>query len=182
MIQFPKPLIGICAFSGTGKTTLLTRLLPLLRQHGLRIGMIKHAHCSFELDTPGKDSFKLREAGAEQMVVASRNRMATITDFDDDRAEPSLADALRQLDPEHLDLVLVEGFKHEPIPKIELHRVSLGHPMLFIEDDNIIAFACDEPLEIGPGGPEVLDLNNPQTIARFILRRIPNAPRVATGP
>lgn len=163
------PVLGFAAFSGTGKTILLTKLLPILKAHGLRIGMIKHAHHSFDIDRPGKDSCELRKAGAEQMLIASRNRWALMVEADPP-AEPQLQALLPHLDQNALDLILVEGFKHERFPKIELHRPSLGHPLLFPEDDTVIAIACDAPLPVRTSLP-VLDLNDPGQIANFILTR-----------
>lgn len=169
MLETPIPLMGICAFSGTGKTTLLTRLLPLLRERAIRVAVVKHAHHSFEMDTPGKDSYELRKAGASQMLVASRNRMALLTENLERKDEPVLAEALALLDFASADLVLVEGFKHESIPKIELYRPALGKPLLCREDDNILAVASDGVVELPPGLP-LLDLNAPAQIAAFIVR------------
>lgn len=163
------PVLGFAAFSGTGKTTLLIKLLPMLKARGLRIGMIKHAHHSFDIDHPGKDSYELRKAGAEQMLIASRIRWALMVETDPP-TEPRLQDLLPRLDQATLDLILVEGFKHERFPKIELHRPNLGHPLLFPEDDSIIAVACDAPLPVRTSLP-VLDLNDPGQIADFILTR-----------
>lgn len=159
------PLIGFAAWSGAGKTTLLERLIPMLKERGLRLALIKHAHHDFDIDQPGKDSYRLRKAGAQQTLVASARRSALITEFDDGAAEPSLPRLLQQLDLAHLDLVLVEGFRHEPIPKIELHRASLGKPLIFPEDKNIIAVACDTPLAAAL--PQ-LDLNDVAALADFI--------------
>lgn len=169
MISFPVPLLGFCAFSGAGKTTLLRQLLPLLQSAELRTGVIKHAHHQFEIDYPGKDSYELRKAGAEQLVVASRKRMAWIREFDDDRPEPSLQEALKSLDATSLDLVLVEGFKSERIPKIEIHRAALGKPLLFPDDSDVIAIATDCELPIQARDIPKLDLNLPADIADFIL-------------
>jgi molybdopterin-guanine dinucleotide biosynthesis protein B len=163
------PLLGIAAWSGTGKTTLLRQILPRLRRRGLRVGMIKHAHHSFDIDVPGKDSYELRKAGAAQMLVASRHRWALVTERDSGD-EPRLDEVLRHLDQDALDLVLVEGFKHEPLPKIELHRPSLGHPLLCLHDRTIVAIATDEPLSVDPGIP-VLDINDPDGVCEFILNR-----------
>lgn len=159
------PVLGIAAWSGTGKTTLLVKLLPLLRAQGLRIGMLKHAHHAFDIDHPGKDSYELRKAGAEQMLIASNQRWALMVEspVSDD---VSLTTMLDQLNRNTLDLILVEGFRHEPFPKIELHRTALGKPLLFPEDDSIMAIACDAPLETHL--PQ-LDLNAPEAIAAFIL-------------
>lgn len=174
MTGYPLPVVGFCAFSGTGKTTLLTHLLPLLKERGLRIGVVKHAHHLFDIDQPGKDSYELRRAGADQMLVASRNRMARIEEFRTPRNEPSLEESLSALDPNRLDLVLVEGFKHERYPKIELHRPDLGRPLLFLSDPDIIAIATDTPA-VNPGNHlPVLDLNQPDEIAAFIQRWILN--------
>jgi molybdopterin-guanine dinucleotide biosynthesis protein B len=167
--DYPRPLLGICAFSGTGKTTLLRRLIPLLRAHGLRTGLIKHAHHEFDLDYPGKDSYELRKAGADQVVVASRNRIAWVCELGESRSEPQLDEALAPLAPEHLDLVLVEGFKRAAIPKLELHRPALGRPPIFPGDPWVIAVASDRPLDTGRDGPPRLDLNQPQEIAAFIV-------------
>ncbi len=167
--DFPCPVIGFCAFSGTGKTTLLTRLIPLLKANGLRLGLVKHAHHGFDLDQPGKDSYELRKAGADQTVVTSRRRMATITEFPEGRPEPQLAEALTALHAEMLDLVLVEGFKRERFPRIELHRPSLGRPLIYPEDPEVIAIATDMPMTAAPDALPRLDLNQPQEVARFIM-------------
>jgi molybdopterin-guanine dinucleotide biosynthesis protein MobB len=169
MIKFPLPLLGFCAYSGTGKTTLLTKLLPLLKKEGLRVGIVKHAHHRFDIDHPGKDSYELRKAGAEQMLVASRRRMALVMETGDQQTEPCLEDALAMLALEHLDLVLVEGFKQAAIAKIELHRPSLGKPLMYPEDRHIIAIASDEPHEFSHRVIAQLDLNRPEEFVRFIL-------------
>ena len=169
MPDFPIPVLGLCAFSGTGKTTLLTALLPLLRARGMRVAVIKHAHHSFDLDYPGKDSYELRKAGAVQTLVASRQRVALIREYEPERAEPSLADARALVDPTGMDLVLVEGFKREPLPKIELCRPSRGRPLMCGRDANIIAVASDGPVEL-PRDLPLLDLNSPAQIADFVLR------------
>ena len=170
MIDFPLPLLGFCAYSGTGKTTLLTKLLPLLKDMDLRIAVVKHAHHRFDIDHPGKDSYELRRAGADQMLVASRRRIAFIKETPDQRKEPVLEEALAILSTEDLDLVLVEGFKQASIRKIELHRPTLGKPLLYPHDQQIIAIASDAPLEVKPGIPQ-LDLNAPGEIVAFILQR-----------
>lgn len=159
------PVLGIAAWSGAGKTTLLTRLLPLLRARGLRVGMIKHAHHDFDIDHPGKDSYELRKAGAEQMLVASNQRWALMVEAPAD-GDASLWDMLARLERGKLDLVLVEGFRHERFPKLELHRAALGKPLLFPDDDAIIALACDTP--VNTPLPR-LDLGDPAAIAAFIV-------------
>lgn len=168
MIDYPLPLIGFSAFSGTGKTTLLKRLLPILRERGLRIAVIKHAHHLFEIDHPGKDSHELRAAGASQTLVASRRRMALVTEFEQGHPEPTLNELLSALDPNGIDLVLVEGFKHAAFPKIELHRPALGKPMLCLRDPQIVAIATDGEIPAAPDALPRLDLNDPDEIARFI--------------
>jgi len=167
MIQFPLPLIGLCAYSGTGKTTLLTQLIPILKQSNLRVGVVKHAHHNFDIDHPGKDSYELRQAGAEQVAVASKKRIAWIKEYKEDKDEPVLADALSALDINDLDLVIVEGFKSENFAKIELHRPSIGKPLMCTHDKNIIALATDADVTATPT-PHLLDLNNVHQIAEFI--------------
>lgn len=168
MIDYPVPLLGFSAFSGTGKTTLLTQLLPILKQQGLRIAVVKHASHLFEIDHPSKDSYELRMAGASQMLVSARGRMALITESDARLPEPGLAQMLDYLDPSNLDLVLVEGFKNEAVYKIELYRPTLGKPLLCHTDPYIIALATDEAIPGVPHHLPILNLNNPQEIAGFI--------------
>lgn len=163
------PVLGFAAFSDTGKTTLLENLLPLLAGHGLRVGVIKQTHHRFDVDTPGKDSYRLRKAGARRVLVASRLRWALMVE-NDPPEEPRLESLLARIDTTRVDLVLVEGFKHERFPKIELHRPSLGKPLLFPGDPTIIAVACDAPLPVETDLP-VLDINNPGEVASFILER-----------
>jgi len=171
MIEFPLPVIGLCAYSGTGKTTLLTQLIPLLNKRNLRVGIVKHAHHKFDIDHPGKDSYELRRAGAAQVAVASKNRIAWIKEYKDNKDEPELAEALAALDTKHLDLVIAEGFKREDFPKIELHRPSLGKPLMCTEDKNIIALATDAPVSF-TSAPQLLDLNDINAIAEFIIAYI----------
>jgi molybdopterin-guanine dinucleotide biosynthesis protein B len=161
------PIVGFAAFSGTGKTTLLKELLPLLGARGLRVGVVKHAHHSFDLDHPGKDSYELRKSGAAQMLIASRARWALMVERTRER-EPQLDEVLLELDQAALDLILVEGFKDERFAKIELHRPSMRRPLLFPDDDAIIAVATDAPLEDTRNLPQ-LDLNRPEEIAAFVF-------------
>lgn len=172
MIDYPIPMVGFCADSGTGKTTLLKHLLPLLKMKGLHIGVVKHAHHQFDIDHPGKDSYELRQAGADQMLVASRQRMAWIKESHEQRPEPVLEEALAVLQADELDLILVEGFKQAPFPKIELHRPSQGKPLMYPNDENIIAIATDEPFTDNTEAPPRLDLNQPEEIAEFIIENI----------
>lgn len=178
MLSARVPILGVAAYSGTGKTTLLRKILPQLRGHGLRVAMVKHAHHSFDTDVPGKDSYELRKAGATQMLVASRHRWALVSETGDG-SEPRLDELLAHLDHDNLDLILVEGFKAEAFPKIELHRPSLGHPLLCTLDRSIIAIATDAPLTIDPRIP-VLDLNQPEQITDFILNNVLRAAALAS--
>jgi molybdopterin-guanine dinucleotide biosynthesis protein B len=159
------PLLGICAYgSGCGKTTLLTRLIPALQNRGIRISIIKHAHHSFDIDHPGKDSYRLREAGAVQTLLGSSKRWALMTEFTHER-EPQLEELAAQLDPAMADLVLVEGFKQARIPKIEVHRPILSHPLLAQHDPLIIAIAADAPINTPL---PVLNLNDANEVAAFV--------------
>lgn len=163
------PLLGFAAFSGTGKTSLLTQLLPKLNELGLKVAVIKHAHHKFDIDIPGKDSYKLRKAGAEQMLISS-SRLTALMQTRHDQ-EPQLSELLPRLDQQLLDLILVEGFKQEAIPKIELHRPSLGKPLLYENDDNIIAIASDQTLSLNKQLQQ-LDLNDINAIIAFIHQHI----------
>jgi molybdopterin-guanine dinucleotide biosynthesis protein MobB len=165
--DYPLPVLGFAAYSGTGKTTLLKQVIARLKAANLRLGVVKHAHHAFDIDKPGKDSYELRKSGAEQVLVASKKRWALMVETPDNDEDPSLARLISRFDPAQIDLILVEGFKHESIRKIELHRRGTKHPLLYPEDPNIIAVATDEPLRQVPV-PQ-LDLNNPHQIADFIV-------------
>jgi len=177
-VSFPIPVVGFSAFSGTGKTTLLKRIFPLLRAKKLRFGVIKHAHHSFDIDHPGKDSYELRHAGAEKILITSRNRMALIHEFREQKTtEPTLQDALAAINLDNLDLILVEGFKAAHFPKIELHRPELGKPLMFPSDPDIIAIASNVPAsELGAGLKKVtipfFKLDQPGDITDFIVQFI----------
>jgi len=162
------PVLGFAAYSGTGKTTLLRKLIPMLTQQGLRIGVIKHAHHNFDVDHPGKDSYELRKAGAERMLVGSRRRWALVVETEDSE-EPCLQDLLARMPGENLDLILVEGFKHENFPKIELHRGNGSRDWLYPNDESIIAVATDDPEGFPPGGIRVLDIGRLTEISGFVL-------------
>ena len=172
MISYPLPVLGFCAYSGTGKTTLLKQLLPILKLKGLRVGVVKHAHHQFDIDHPGKDSHELRRSGASQMLVTSRKRMAWVKELTEDSPEPDLQETLGVLDEDELDLVLVEGFKQTAFPKIELHRPVLEKPLLHHTIPGIIAIATDTPLPDTDTLPPQLDLNDPLAIADFIIQHI----------
>ncbi len=159
------PLLGIVAFSGTGKTTLLKQLIPFLRQQGIRVGLIKHTHHSVDVDTPGKDSFELRKAGADQTMVASSSRWALMTETPA-QEELNLQHLASRFDSQFLDLILVEGFKHEPIAKIALHRNDTGKDFAELIDDYVLAVASDIPLD---SKIRQLDLNNVVEMGEFIV-------------
>ncbi|MBD3895158.1 molybdopterin-guanine dinucleotide biosynthesis protein B [Halomonas sp. ML-15] len=161
------PLLGIAAWSGTGKTTLLEALLPRLQAHGIRAAVVKHAHHAFDIDQPGKDSYRLREAGATPMLIASRSRTALMINTPGD-AEPDLSQLLAQLAPLAPDLVLVEGFKAWPLPKLELHRAALGKPLLATDDPWIRAVASPDVLDL-PAGVESLDLDDHQRLSNWVV-------------
>lgn len=165
--NYPLPLIGFAAYSGTGKTTLLCKIIPLLKKKGLHIGVVKHAHHDFEIDHPEKDSCKLRESGASKLVVASTARTAIIIEHPDNDINPTLEDALKNIHTKGLDLILVEGFKKANIPKIELHRKALNKPFLYPNDPNIFAIAVDHELDDNCA-PKILELNNEVEITNFI--------------
>ncbi len=165
------PVIGFVAPSGSGKTTLLQKLVPILKDRGLRVGYLKHAHHTFALDVPGKDSYQLRAAGADQILLASRERWALQSEQGDNGKDPSLEKMLQRFDADRLDLILVEGFKHAAYPKIEIHRTTMGKPPLYPEDPNIIAVVTDHNL---PGGdhPPRLPLEDPAAIADFVQQHM----------
>lgn len=162
----PIPVLGFAAWSGTGKTTLLCALLPILREAGVRCALLKQVHHDFDIDKPGKDSYELRKAGADQVLVASRRRWALMVERETGNGDHALGDLLGRLDPALSDLVLVEGFKHERLAKIELHRPGLGKPLLYPDDGDIIAVASDASLD---APLTVLDLNDTRAIADFVL-------------
>ncbi|MDT8383222.1 MAG: molybdopterin-guanine dinucleotide biosynthesis protein B [Gammaproteobacteria bacterium] len=163
------PILGFVAPSGTGKTTLLKTLIALCKAKDIRLAVIKHSHHDFEIDTPGKDSYELRKAGAEQMLIASRYRWALISESCCDANEVDLNSLLLNLDQNQLDLILVEGFKQEHFPKIELLRAPHHRLSLAAADPDIIAIATDDPDEPGCELP-CLDLNDAEQILRFIIR------------
>lgn len=161
------PLLAFAAWSGTGKTTLLKRLIPLLIERGIRPGLIKHTHHDMDVDKPGKDSYELRKAGAAQTIVASQKRWALMTETPE-VPELNLRVLAGRMDQTSLDLILVEGFKHEEVPKILLYREGGSHAFEELEiDAHVIAIACD----VNPGTQKapVLDINNPVQIADFIM-------------
>jgi molybdopterin molybdotransferase len=161
------PVLGFAAYSGTGKTTLLEALLPLLTDTGLRIGVLKHAHHNFDVDKPGKDSYRLRKAGASQMLISSRYRHALMTETPDEEA--NFEYLINRFDHQLLDLILVEGCKNIAFPKIELNRQQVGKPWLYPSDDNIIAVASDSELELQI---PTLEINDLDAICQFIQQYV----------
>ena len=173
-IQSKLPLLGFAAYSGTGKTTLLSAVIPILKQRGLRIGMIKHAHHKFDIDHPGKDSYQLRKAGTDQMLIASSKRWALMVETENNTRDPSLQTLIDHLDAGSLDIILVEGFKHESFPKIELHREELNHELIAASDPNIVALATNTTVEFDSDIPQ-LDIDNPKQVADFIINFFKNS-------
>jgi molybdopterin-guanine dinucleotide biosynthesis adapter protein len=157
-------IIGLAGWSGAGKTTLLTRLMPHLTAQGLRVSVIKHAHHRFDVDVPGKDSWRHREAGAAEVLIASSNRWALMHELRG-AAEPRLPELLDKLSP--VDLVVVEGFKREPHRKIEVHRAANGKPLLFPDDPGIVAIATDTAVETRL---PTVHLDDVPAIAALLLR------------
>lgn len=158
------PLLGVVGWSGTGKTTLLQKVIPILSSHGIRSGLIKHTHHQMDVDTPGKDSYLLRKAGANQVIVASSQRWALMCETPDE--EPiDLSYLVSRMDHSLLDLVLVEGFKNEAVPKIVLWRAGIKGGVEDLLDEQVIAVASDRALRLSV---PVLDLNQPVAIATFI--------------
>ena len=170
-IETKVPILGFAAYSGTGKTTLLINIIPLLKERGFEVGVIKHAHHTFEIDTPGKDSYEIRKAGAKQMLIGSKQRWALMVEQDESNPEKRLEEYIAQFDQDKLDLILVEGFKPEAIPKIELHRPSLSHPLISSMDDSVIAIATDEVITEQTSLP-ILDLNDHDAIVNYIIINI----------
>lgn len=158
-------IIGLAGWSGSGKTTLLAKVIPRIIARGLKVSTLKHAHHAFDVDQPGKDSHTHRMAGATEVLVSSANRWALVHELRGD-AELTLAALLDRLSP--VDLVLVEGYKREPHPKLEVHRASLGKPLIHPDDPGIVAVASDEPLPAA--GVPVIDLHDVEGIAEFLIR------------
>ena len=154
---------GFAGYSGSGKTTMIEQLIPRFVMRGLRVSLIKHAHHLFAIDKPGKDSWRHREAGASEVLITSDQRWVLMHELRGE-SEPSLHEQLHRFAP--CDLVLVEGYKHAPIPKLEVHRPGLGRPVLHPGDRDIVAVASDAPIETAL---PVLDLNRPDDIAAFII-------------
>jgi molybdopterin-guanine dinucleotide biosynthesis protein B len=156
-------VFGIAGYSGSGKTTLLERMIPVFILEGLRISVVKHAHHRFDVDRPGKDSYRHREAGAAEVLISGGERWVLMHELRG-APEPTLDQLLNKFSP--CDIVLVEGFKSQPFPKLEVHRQAAGKPLLFPSDPDIVAIATDEPLDTAL--PQ-LDVNYPEAVAVFIM-------------
>jgi molybdopterin-guanine dinucleotide biosynthesis protein MobB len=154
---------GIVGWKNAGKTGLMERLVAEITGRGFRVSTVKHAHHSFDVDHPGKDSFRHRAAGASEVVLASKNRVALMQELRDEE-EPALDTLLARLNP--VDLVLIEGYKRDLHPKVEAHRAVTGNPLIATEDDTVRAIASDVPLDIDR---PVFDLDDTGAIADFIL-------------
>jgi molybdopterin-guanine dinucleotide biosynthesis protein B len=158
-------IIGLAGWSGSGKTTLITKVLPRLIARGQRVSTLKHAHHGFDLDQPGKDSFMHRTAGATEVVISSAKRFAVLHELRDE-PEWDLPDLLTKLAP--VDLVLVEGFKRDAFPKLEIHRAANGKPLIHPDDPHIVAIASDIPLP--QAKVPVVDLDDIELIADVLLK------------
>ena len=155
-------VFGFAGFSGAGKTTLIEQLIPRFVMRGIRVSLIKHAHHLFDIDQPGKDSYRHREAGASEVLITSGQRWVLMHELRGER-EPTLEEQLERFSA--CDLVLVEGYKYAGIPKLEVHRPSFGRPLLYPDDPHIVAVASDAPV---PTELPLLELNAPDGIAQFI--------------
>ena len=164
--------IGLAGWSGSGKTTLITKLIPRLTARGISVSTLKHAHHGFDLDQPGKDSFFHRAAGASEVIISSANRWAILHEL---RGQPEwdLAALMGKMSP--VDLVLVEGFKRDAFPKLEIHRIANGKPLIHPEDPHIVAVASDSA--VSAALVPVIDLNDIEAIADLLLKHaVPVAP------
>jgi molybdopterin-guanine dinucleotide biosynthesis protein B len=169
-------IIGLAGWSGSGKTTLVTKLIPCMLARGIRVSTLKHAHHGFDLDTPGKDSFMHRTAGATEVIISSAKRWAILHEL---REEPEwhLRDLVSKMSP--VDLVLVEGFKRDPFPKLEIHRIANGKPLIHPQDPHIVAVASDSALPAAT--VPVIDLNNIDAIADLLLKHAVAVSEVAAS-
>lgn len=161
-------VVGFAGYSGSGKTTLIERLIPALKLRGLRVSVVKHAHHSFDIDTPGKDTHRHRDAGAFEVVVASNRRLALMREFEQE-AQLTVHQLIAEL-YDGVDWVVVEGFKQSNLLKVEVWRADSGKPARYMDDDFIVAIATDAPARL----PEatlrpVLDLNDPDALAQWLV-------------
>lgn len=170
-------IIGLAGWSGSGKTTLITKAIPRLIARGLKVSTLKHAHHGFDVDHPGKDSFFHREAGATEVIISSAKRFAILHELRDE-PEWDLPALLNKITP--VDLVLIEGFKRDRFPKLEVHRAANGKPLLQPEDPHIVAIATDTPLKNEK--VPVVDLNDIETIVDMLLKHAAPISTVAAAP
>jgi len=159
-------VFGFAGYSGAGKTTLIEALIPRFTARGLAVSLIKHTHHDFDVDRPGKDSYRHRQAGASEVMLVCDTRWAIMHELRG-QPEPDFAEQLARLSP--CDLVLVEGFKYTPIPKLEVHRPANGKPYIWPDNPDVIAVASDAALDIAR---PLLDLNDRDAIAAFILAQV----------
>ena len=159
-------IFGFAGYSGSGKTTLIEKLIPIFTGQGLKVSLIKHAHHAFDVDKPGKDSYRHRKAGCAEVLVTSSRRWVLMHELRG-ASEPGLAEHIKRITP--CDLLLVEGFKREHVPKLEVYRAEVGEPLLHPHDEDIVAIATDQHLDTPL--PQ-FDLNQPERIADFILRHL----------
>jgi molybdopterin-guanine dinucleotide biosynthesis adapter protein len=161
-------VVGFAGYSGAGKTHLVEQLIPALKMHGLRVSVVKHAHHKFDIDHPGKDTYRHREAGAFEVVVASDRRLALMREFEQP-AKLTVHHLLAEL-YEGVDWVLVEGFKESNLLKVEVWRDATGKPARYPEDDFVVAIATDSPDRLPqPTLRPVLDLNDPDAVAQWLI-------------
>ena len=169
-------IIGLAGWSGSGKTTLVTKLIPRLIARGIKVSTLKHAHHGFDLDQPGKDSFFHRAAGATEVIISSAKRWAILHELREE-TEWDLGALVAKMSP--VDLVLVEGFKRDKFPKLEIHRAANGKPLIHPDDPHIVAIASD--IALPKANIPVIDLNDIEAIAELLLERaVPLAESVAT--
>lgn len=159
-------IFGFAGYSGSGKTTLIEQLIPLFTSRGMTVSLIKHAHHTFDVDQPGKDSYRHRKAGCTEVLVTSSRRWALVHELGG-APEPELAEQIKRISP--CDLLLVEGYKRERIPKLEVYRAETGEPLIHPHDQNIVAIASDVRIETTL--PQ-FDLNAPLPIAEFVLKHL----------
>lgn len=167
-------IIGLAGWSGSGKTTLITKVLPVLIGRGLKVSTLKHAHHGFDLDKPGKDSFMHRASGATEVIISSERRWAVLHELRGEE-EWDMPALLAKASP--VDLLLIEGFKREPFPKLEIFRKDNGKPLLHPDDPHIVAVASDAP--VPDAKVPVIDLNNIETVAEILLKHAVSIDRVA---
>ncbi len=161
-----KKPFGLTGLSGSGKTTLIAKLIDWYRQHGLRVSAIKHTHHGFDLDSPGKDSWKMRESGAHEVFLVSNRRSVLMHEYRD-TTEPTVEELIARLSP--CDIVIVEGYKRDPLPKIEVYRPALENPPVWPNNPSVVAVASDGAVETHL---PVLSLDDTEGIARFIAGRL----------